>query len=418
MDRVRFCVVVLLVTLLSVSVALGGGFQLNEHGTKAMGMGGAFSAQASDGSAMFFNPAGLAFQPGFHALIGVTPIIPSNKFGSATITETKMVSQTFFLPHVYASYCLDNGLAFGLAFYAPYGLGTEWPSTWAGRYQAVKTDLKSYYINPTIAYRISEKFAVGVGISYVFSDVKLDRKLQLALPTVPPTLLPDGNLSLDANGHGIEFDAGVMFKPTPELSIGASYRHSNEIDYEGTAVFTNMSVLAPYFPGGTGSTTITFPNNIFAGIAYQVSKDFTLEADYQFIAWTTYDSLKVNIPLGPVGPTGRPLQGPSASAKDWGNASMIRIGGQYKLGGLALRAGFIYDITPVPDKTLEPMLPDANRYEGTVGIGYEFVKGISIDVAYQFILFQDRTVTNPPNSFPGTYNSNANLFGLSLAYAP
>jgi long-chain fatty acid transport protein len=414
MDRVRFCVVVLLVMLLSVSVALGSGFQLNEHGTKAMGMGGAFSAQASDGSAMFFNPAGLAFQPGFRALIGVTPIIPSNKFSSSTIAETKMVSQVFFLPHVYASYCLDNGLAFGVSFFAPYGLGTEWPATWGGRYAAVKTDLKSFYINPTIAYKISDQFAVGVGFSYVFSDVKLARKVSLAALG-----RPDGDVALDANGHGIDFDAGILYKPTPELSIGASYRHSNKIDYEGTAVFSNTGALSPYFPGGTGKTTITFPNNIFAGIAYQATKELTLEADFQYILWSTYDTLTIGIPVGPTFPlAGRPLQGPSSAGKDWDNTYMIRVGGQYLIGGLALRAGVIYDRTPQPDKSLEPMLPDASRIEGTIGVGYEFVKGISVDVAYQYIIFQERTVTSPLNSFPGTYNSSANLFGLSLAYVP
>ena len=416
MNTVRNCMFVALLLAFGTYFTLAGGFQLNEHGTKAMAMGGAFVAQASDGSAMFFNPAGLAFQGGFRALVGVTPIMPSNKFSSTTITETKMASQVFFLPHVFASYGLDNGLAFGVAFYAPYGLGTEWPADWGGRYLAVKTDLKSYYINPTIAYKISEQVALGVGVSYVFSDVKLNQKLRLALPTVPPTLLPDGNISLDGDGHGIEFDAGVLVKPTPELSIGASYRHSNKIDLEGTAAFTNMGPLASLFPGGTGSTSITFPNNIFGGLAYQATPELILEADFQYIMWSTYDTLKITIPNGPPGPTGQPLQRSSASGKDWENTFMIRFGGQYQLEKVALRAGVIYDKTPQPNKTVEPMLPDANRIEFTVGLGYQLTKELSVDAAYQIILFQERTVSLAENVFPGTYKAMANLFGLSLGY--
>jgi long-subunit fatty acid transport protein len=66
------------------------------------------------------------------------------------------------------------------------------------------------------------------------------------------------------------------------------------------------------------------------------------------------------------------------------------------------------------------MLPDANRLEGTVGLGYKFLGNWSIDVAYQLILFKDRTITGPAtgdlNEFPGLYKSTANLFGLSIGY--
>ena len=59
-------------------------------------MGGAFSAQSSDGSAMFYNPAGLAFQPGFRALAGATLIAPMTSYTSGSGTKTEMNSQVFF----------------------------------------------------------------------------------------------------------------------------------------------------------------------------------------------------------------------------------------------------------------------------------------------------------------------------------
>jgi long-subunit fatty acid transport protein len=58
--------------------------------------------------------------------------------------------------------------------------------------------------------------------------------------------------------------------------------------------------------------------------------------------------------------------------------------------------------------------------EGTLGVGYKIDPHWYVDVAYQLILFSDRTVTGPStgdlNRFPGTYKSTANLFGLSLGY--
>jgi len=57
MSSSRYLLAVVVTLLVVPGLAFSGGFQINEHGTRAMGMGGAFSAQASDGSAMFYNPS-------------------------------------------------------------------------------------------------------------------------------------------------------------------------------------------------------------------------------------------------------------------------------------------------------------------------------------------------------------------------
>ena len=93
---------------------------------------------------------------------------------------------------------------------------------------------------------------------------------------------------------------------------------------------------------------------------------------------------------------------------------MVRFGGEYRFEKVAIRAGFVYDQSPVPDKSLEPLLPDANRVEGIIGVGYQFNKNFRADLAYQYIKASERTVTSPTNVFPGTYNSTANLIGLNI----
>ena len=52
----------ILALVLAAGPAAGAGFSIFEQGSKAMGTGGAFTALADDGSAMFHNAAGLAFQ--------------------------------------------------------------------------------------------------------------------------------------------------------------------------------------------------------------------------------------------------------------------------------------------------------------------------------------------------------------------
>jgi len=425
MNPVRFSLLVLIVFLVFASLALAGGFQLNEVGARAMGMGGAFAAQANDLTALYFNPAGLAYQRGFGAYLGATMILPkSSNTVTATGVASDMVSQTFFPPNAYAGYGFDNGLAVGIGVFSPFGLGTEWPATWPGRYFSVKADVQAFMVNPTVAYKINEYLMVGAGVSWMYSKVKINYNIATysALLPLPPTpAATDGTVALDANGNAFSFDVGAIVKPVPAMSIGISYRHTTKTDLEGDAVFSNMQALANYFPGGAGTATIKFPNQIFAGIAYDVSEHLTLEFDYQWVGWSSYDSLIIGLPTGPnFILTGRPLQATQRAEKAWNDTYLLRFGGEYRMREWRFRLGFIYDATPQPNKTVEPLLPDANRVEGTVGVGYKFDRHWSVDVAYQFISFSDRTVTGTTtgdlNKFPGTYKNSANLIGLSIGY--
>lgn len=409
-----------ILALLSVVaiVAFGAGFQLNEHGARAMGQGGAFAARAFDGSAIFFNPAGLSFQKGTSFSAGTTLIATAGKYISTGGVTTDQDGGTFFPSNAYITHTFDNGLAVGVGFFSPYGLGTTWPADWAGRRLAVDTQLKTFFINPTVAYRFSDQFALGVGVSYVWSDVSLNYRTQTFSALAPLTpAATDGTADLTGKGHAINWNVGLSYKPAEKLYIGASYRHTTKLDYDGDVKFTNMQALQGFFPGGWGKTSITMPNDIFAGIAYDLTTDLTVEADYQWTGWSSYDSLKVDIQNGPASPLGILQKSPTASKKEWKNAYMARLGGEYRLNPLAIRAGFIYDTTPQPINKIEPMLPDANRVEFTVGIGFKITSFFSIDLAYQGILFQERNATTPDNGFKGTYDSSANLFGLDLNYA-
>ncbi|HQU13212.1 MAG TPA: outer membrane protein transport protein, partial [Thermodesulfobacteriota bacterium] len=63
---------VLLVLLFTASTSFAAGFRLPEAGAKAMGMGFAFTAQADDPSAIYFNPAGLTQLTGQNVMVGLT----------------------------------------------------------------------------------------------------------------------------------------------------------------------------------------------------------------------------------------------------------------------------------------------------------------------------------------------------------
>ncbi len=220
---------VVLVAMLSVValVSFGGGFQLNEHGARSMAQGGAFAARAADGSAIFFNPAGLSFQKGTSFMAGTTLIATAGEYISTGGVTTEQLAGTFFPSNAYITHTLDNGLAFGIGFFSPYGLGTEWPNPWAGDTLAVQTELKSFYLNPTISYRINEQFAIAVGASYVWSDVSLNYRVATYASLVP--LAPGkGTAELTGKGTAVNWNVGVMYKPTAQLWIRRILSASNQ----------------------------------------------------------------------------------------------------------------------------------------------------------------------------------------------
>jgi long-chain fatty acid transport protein len=388
--------------LIPLSVALSGGFQLNEHGARAMGQGGAFAARASDLSAIYFNPAGLAYQKGAQVYVGVTLIMPKTSFFGPdqlnTNQETKMVSQTFNPINVYASYQITDDLVFGVGVNNPYGLGTEWPADWSGKFISTKVDLQTFFYSPTLAYKLTDKFSVGVGMNYVTGKVTLKRVLSDPFD-------PHANASIEANGTGIGWNVGVLYKASTDLSIGVSYRSQVKIDANGTATFDPMRSV---YPAGDVSSSLTLPATGFLGVAYSPIKDLTLEADYQYVGWSSYKELAV---------TFKKDNSVSTSPKNYEDTYLIRVGGEYTMGDWQLRAGYLYDHTPAPTMYVEPLLPDANRNEVSVGLGYNLTKNISVDLAYMFIKFDQRKAVGTAVNFDGTYSSSANLFAVDFGYS-
>lgn len=65
------------------SSARAAGFSIYEQGSRATGMAGAVTASINDGSAMFYNPAGLADTKKFSTMGGITFLIPNQEFTGA-----------------------------------------------------------------------------------------------------------------------------------------------------------------------------------------------------------------------------------------------------------------------------------------------------------------------------------------------
>jgi long-chain fatty acid transport protein len=397
LPMIKLTIATVLVTL----IAFGGGFQLNEHGARAMAQGGAFAARADDPSAIYFNPAGLSFQ-GSSIYLGTTAIMPKVSFFDAlSNNETKMVDQTFTPINVYGIYQVNDNLHVGIGVNNPYGLGTEWPANWIGQYVAQKIDLQSFFITPTVAYKVNDQFSIGVGVNYVTGGVKM--KLATSIPfNSPPPLV-----NLDLKATGIGFNGGIIYKPMPELSLGASYRSAVKLDATGSAKFEpNYSVLN--LPNGDAAASIKLPATGYFGASYKLMNNLEIEADYQYIGWSSYKELAIEFKADPTKN--------KVSPKNYQDTYILRFGAEYTMKSLQVRAGYLYDHTPVLTEYDEPLLPDANRNGVTIGLGYKLTENLRVDATYFFLKFDQRKAEHTIVSLDGTYNSSATLIGIDVGY--
>jgi len=190
---------ILITTLFSLSLFASNGTQIGTVGARSTAMGSSFRGLADDWSAVYHNPAGLTQLGKWSIGISSGLIMPTGSYtpvnypisttvlpfaGMAT-GEVNLVEKTFVVPALNIIHKVNEKLAVGLGVYAPFGLGTEFDIfSVPSNYNALTapdikenesfSDHQVINIQPTIAYQVTEKLSLGLGVSYIMGSMILD----------------------------------------------------------------------------------------------------------------------------------------------------------------------------------------------------------------------------------------------------
>jgi long-chain fatty acid transport protein len=424
-----FTLVVILGLL--TNITYGSGFQLNEHGARAMAMAGAFTGLANDPSAIYFNPAGITQLNGTQFYAGATLIMPLSSYTSPkpSLSTTDMVGQIFTPINFYITHQFSNKLYVGLSINNQYGLGTKWDPNWAGRYLAVETAVTTFYFTPVIAYKLLDNLSISAGPAIAIASIKLSNRVKNPSPVSPvdPLVTLQGD-----NVTGIGFTVGILYKPSDKLQIGASYRSQTKFDLTGTASSSPATFVMPVlvaapstyvnvtvpWPNGVITSQLTTPANATLGLAFMPNTDWTMTFDFQYVGWSSYDQLQVTFATYDLDPLTAGNQNVETVPRNYQDSYIVRLGFEYKTSAdFAVRFGVLYDKNPVKDAYVEPTLPDADRIGLNIGFGGKLTNHLGIDFAYMFLSFADRTVGNSAFGFNGTYANSAHLIGCNFSYS-
>ena len=401
----------LIISLVVATQVFASGFQINEHGARGMAMAGAYTALALDGSALFYNPAGLSQLDGTQIMLGTTLIAPSASFRGVTpdIDETSMESAIFTPINLYVTHQLNNDWAIGFGVNNQYGLGSTWDENWIGQNLAIETEIQTFYFTGGASYKFSDQLSLGLTASYVYGHVAI-----LKNTPIDP-FASTATVDMSGTAGSFAYSIGLLYKPSDMVSIGLDFRSETTLEFTGTADVTAPDALAGLIPSGDIEAPLTVPMNATIGLALHPSSALTISADFQYVGWSSYDKLEVTFTeTGYV----------STSIRDYSDSWILRVGGEYHLSDVFdLRGGLLYDSNPVKDEWVEPSLPDADRIGLNIGFGYKITENISVDLAYMFLRFNERTIeksnvdyTGGAAAFNGTYNSSAHLLGLNFSY--
>jgi len=412
-------IILVMFALLWATPALGAGFALVQQGTAAMAQGNAFVATADDASAIYYNPAGLNQLKRAQAYLGTFLNHPDRDFeGGGQVAETN--HRWYRSLTSYIAIPATDRLAVGIGFFSPFGLGTAWPPEWAGRYLTTFSSLKTYDLNPVISVKPLENLSVAAGFNVLWSSVELKRKVPVPL-NLGGQPARDGEVRLTGDGHGFGYNLGLLYEPVPGVKLGAAYRSQIAVTHRGN-LERSLPAPLPAPQRDPGEAAVTFPPSVTFGVAYSRWQPFSLEFDTTWTGWSSYDSLKVNL-TNPIFLNGG-LTNTIVTPKEWQDAWAFRFGANYEVReGMKVRVGYIYDLTPVPDSTFDPQVPDANRHIFTAG-GDLKIGRFTLGIAYNYILSEDRDKNNQivfngvpvPLQANGRYRSDVHAVGLSCAF--
>ena len=387
-------------------------FNINEHDARVTGRAGASAASNTEPSSVVFNPGGIAVNEGTQVALGSAFYFAEGSYDGDTTEKQKTDSPMQIVPSLYVTSRVHEMVAVGLGVHFPFGLAVSWPTGHPQEDVIQDQTLRTYFITAGVGLNLHKQvpgLSFGAGLDIVPATIELENVV--AFGDV------EGTAHLGGDAVGIGARVGAMYHPpaVKGLKFGVMYRSPVALDFEGKGDF---DIEDPYRsqlpPDGTINASITLPQSVWGGVSYSPMANLDLEYNAVWINWEqTWDNgdLVIDLPDDGNPATDRPQ---SRSPQDYTNTVTHRIGVEYGLPAqhAALRAGFIYDPTPIPSTTQTARLPDVNRIVVTIGGSYTITSQYGLHLGLLWVTPGERETANDMDQpyspqFKGTYGVQA-----------
>ncbi|MCG5031919.1 outer membrane protein transport protein [Mesosutterella sp. OilRF-GAM-744-9] len=432
---------------LASSGAFAAGFQLNEQ--SIVGMGRSYAGEGimgDDVSAAWYNPAGLTLLPGTQIQVGGMDVELDLEYKGKDGGSENGRKRSSPILHQMMSRQFSDRLWGGLAFVMPYGLSTSYGADWAQNQRGYDARLLAVTINPSLAWKLTDKVSVGAGFQAQHIDATVSMK---------KNVMGYGAYSrLEADDWGFGWNVGAMWEPTETLRFGFGYRSQMNHNAHGhvkltadsasqsgiqnlmkaasanSAIMSQLKALAAQngisssalmsiassgsmtLPGGANMKS---PANANFTVVWKYSPKLRLSSTIRWTDWSSFDRLIITAGNLPHSSTDIPMK--------WRDTWFVSLGYDLDITPKwTIRGGVAYDRSPIKDARYRTaIIPDANRGWLSLGASYRLNDRWQFDLAAMHVhafgnrdLYSDYTSSGEK---VGHFKSlNSYLLGAGFVY--
>ena len=360
------------------SVVMAGGYKIPEQSLNSMALGAAYVAHTDGADTNYFNPANMSFMADEKQYIegGLTlAYLPAITYNLMDPYSGKSESENIPIPFFHYVSKAYGDYRWGVSLTAPGGLTKRW-NTPAQRAYAEEFTLKIVELNPSLSYRVNDRFSVAGGLRLVYSEgiVKSNGDQMSAI-----IQNPQANIARDMEGDTIEFgyNLALTYKPTSDISLAMTYRSNVDLDEEGSAT---LSAGGMELYHGDASVSVPLPAALNISASKTWNNTFTLEVNYERTFWSAYETLDFEYGGANIGPLTPVFDTPIP--KDWEDTNTFRIAATIEMeNGITAMMGFALDETPTIAKTIGFELPDSDAKIFSMGFRYQQTENLSWGLA-------------------------------------
>ena len=335
-----------------------------------------------DASSVFTNPAGMTGLSRDEIMTGSQLIIPEMRFDSSIAeaggSDGGNAGFVNFVPSFFGVKVLSDRWRVGLSLVAPLGGGLDYGKSFVGRYQATRAVLGGTGITPAVAYKITDKLSIGVGVSALKTVLDMDVAVN------QPLFFKDGQVNIDKiDDWSVQGHVGITYQLNDSALFGFLYRSKSEIELEGDLDFKNIRI--PRLNETTSrldkaEVDFDYAQVFQVGLRYKLTQKLWLFLDYDYETWSDFSNTRIGV-------SGGLLATVKTFDRDFKDTWHAGVGLAYERGKDIYACGFSYDSSPVNDSNRTADLPLDEQIKVSLAYGRWYTPnlGLGLGVTYAYL---------------------------------
>lgn len=303
---------------------------------------------------------------------------------NSTDASADDIAPNAFVPGIYVAIPVNDKLAFGVGLNSYFGLSSDYGKSYSGSEHANFTEVKTIYLTPSVAYKITDSISLGFGLNLIHGEGNLENNASQTFSDAVGVLnktVPKGTtlLKMEGDGYGYGFQLGLLWEINDSSNIGFRYQSEVSLELDGDITYLPMASASNPTGKGKGALNVDLPSMIEIGYTGKITDNWAIMGTILRTGWSSFEKLEADIETDNVGKV-------VLKEENWKDANQYSIGTEYTLNEkVILRAGIAYDESPVEDKYRTLTIPDADRIWYTAGSTFKVAESGSIDLSFAYI---------------------------------